>query len=135
MQSQSAVKPRKPRQAAARHSGHTIKGSPHKLVKATHTARRYELRETLWKAVSRAARKYIEEGGTGTARLLAQTLGVSDSQIHRFTCPVCEHDQEPTFSIAMGILLHLGARKAAKVVDLTDDQISIVTIHKDKQTY
>lgn len=133
-------KPRKAREAKARLAGQTTKGKPHRLLKATHTARRYELRETLWKAVSKAAREHIKKSGPGEARRMSQALGVSDSQIHRFTCGTCEHDQEPTFSIGFGILLYLGAASAFPVINLKDSEIDVlalmrVRINKRKGTH
>jgi hypothetical protein len=38
---------------------------------------------------------------------MADALGLESSQIHRYSCDVCEHDQEPSFSVGLAILLYL----------------------------
>lgn len=35
---------------------------------------------------------------------IAKYIGCSLSQVHRWLCPICEHDNEPSFSLGMAIV-------------------------------
>lgn len=62
------------------------------------TEARRELRERTWRPIALRLRDFIRRGGLGTQSAIARRVGCEPSQIHRYTCPVCEHDAEPTYS-------------------------------------
>ncbi len=100
------------------------------------TPEREKLRKAFWRPVMLAARYFIEAGPQGTASRMAQAIGVQPSQIHRFTCPDCEHDQEPTFSIGMAILLYLNAQRNLNLItiNVSVDLIALRRMHYNKKT-
>lgn len=71
--------------------------------------RRLALREMYWEPIKRKLQKACKQ--RGEAKRIARFLGVHSSQIHRFECPVCEHNQEPAFSTGMGILLYFAMKE------------------------
>lgn len=62
------------------------------------TEARRTLREKHWEPIKNRLRRFLVAGGAGTQSAIARRLGCEASQVHRYTCPVCEHDAEPTYS-------------------------------------
>src|SRR6266478_2795643 len=83
--------------------------------KAIGTKRTHWLRSQIWRKVKIDLQNHIARAPVGTMRRLASHLGLHQSQIHRFICPKCEHNQEPSFSVGLAIMLYLERRKAFKV--------------------
>lgn len=71
-----------------------------------------------WDNVQRLALAHIEASPSGEASRIARALGITPSQVHRFTCPICEHDQEPTFSVGFALLMYLTACNVSPVYDI-----------------
>lgn len=66
--------------------------------KVTATAKRIHFRTLAWEPVRAALLKHLQNSPIGEASRIARLLGTSQSQVHRWTCPICEHDTEPNFS-------------------------------------
>lgn len=75
--------------------------------RVTITEQALAIRDDAWGPVREALREHLRRAGKGAASTLAHTLGVAPSQVHRWTCPVCEHDQEPKFSMGIAILSYI----------------------------
>lgn len=107
-------------------------GKKHRQI----TPQRQRLRSTLWRRVALAARYFIEFGPPGAASRMAEAIGIQPSQIHRFTCPECEHDQEPTFSVGMAILLYLSQHRILNriTIDVSVDPLALRRMHYNKHT-
>lgn len=92
--------------------------TPHRYA----TPARKELKVKHWHPLKERIRSYLAEAGSAAAIRLANHLGCHPSQIHRYTCPVCEHGAEPTYSTAIAIIAYLdqweflGKPKAEKKV-------------------
>lgn len=86
-----------------------------KNAKATHTLARYQANRAIWRPLQLKLRAYLK-GADGRQHNMARALGLNDSQLHRFACGDCEHDQEPSFSIGIQIALYLGA--ASHIIDI-----------------
>jgi hypothetical protein len=97
--------PRKPYIARPSYSHAT--GEIRKGVKPVLTEARYMHKVRYWARVQTLLRYWLETQGSGAQARIAADLGLTDSQIHRFSCPVCEHDQEPSFSVGMAILCYI----------------------------
>lgn len=73
---------------------------------------RHEHRARHWHEVKRALFNYcyITENcpkplmRPRSLKTVAEFIGCSQSQVHRWICPVCEHDAEPSFSVGMAII-------------------------------
>lgn len=85
-------------------TGHRRKGK----CNITHT--RLYLRDHLWASARFRLRVFLK-ARSGEQSRMARVLGISDSQIHRYSCPRCEHDQEPSFSIGVAILLYIATHE------------------------
>lgn len=72
----------------------------------THTEARYRWMKKFWEPVKSKLRLYLQ-ANPGAQTRMARAIGISDSQLHRYSCPVCEHDQEASFSIGMAIVLYI----------------------------
>src|SRR5438552_2790597 len=83
--------------------------------KAIGTMRAKWLRGQIWLPVRNLLRVHISRTPFGSMKRLASHLGLHQAQIHRFICPKCEHNQEPSFSTGLAILLYLERRKVFKV--------------------
>lgn len=105
----------------------TKNGKRQKLTKATITAKRLLFREAAWGQIKVQLRVFLAKGGHGTAFRMSEALGVSPSQIHRWTCPVCEHDTEPSFSVGMAILLYMKMKCRITQIELTNRNCKITT--------
>lgn len=86
-------------------AGLTKDGAPRK-GKATHTARRYQFTIYFWRNLRKRLRHHCKLA-KGNATRLALAIGSSPPQVHRWQCDSCEHDQEPSFSVGMALLLYL----------------------------
>lgn len=85
-------------------------GSPRKgKVTATHL--RLHFRTLAWEPVRAALLHHLNTSPKGEAARIARLLGCSASQVHRWTCPVCEHDTEPNFSQGYALSLLLTHQK------------------------
>lgn len=62
-----------------------------------------ERRIKLWEPVRNKLRIFLKRGGKGTASAIAFKLDVHPSHIHRYSCPVCEHDTEPQYSLGIAL--------------------------------
>lgn len=86
----------------------TKNGNPRsKKRKANITQRRYFFRFMVWRRLQWRLRKHILSHPRGEARTMSRALGVSQSQVHRWVCEKCNHDQEPSFSTGFAIALYL----------------------------
>jgi|SRR5687768_5696694 len=103
-------------------------------AKAQYTERRFVLRGMLWNRVKGFIQWHIQTTRQGTASRLARMVGVTPSQIHRFTCPVCEHDQEPTFTVGMAVFLAaiIDRQQEARTIDLPESDVRVVTLRRIK---
>lgn len=77
-----------------------------KPLKVHCTAHRLYLRTLTWDKVQELARQVINTSPPGEMSRMARELGITDSQIHRYTCESCEHDQEPLFTIGFALLAY-----------------------------
>lgn len=73
---------------------------------------RHAHRQRHWLEVKEALRAYVYDVTLppplvmhrGHLKKVADFIGCESSQVHRWICPVCEHDAEPSFSIGMAIV-------------------------------
>lgn len=93
--------------------------------KTVASLRRYEFRQMFWIPLRDELRLWCAVPNMKSN--IARMVGVSPSQIHRYTCPKCEHDQEPPFSTAMAIMCTL------KKLDY--DAEAILTISKARRVH
>lgn len=84
--------------------------------RTTHTATRLMLRDLLWEPVRALLLEHFKRHGAKIR--MGDIVGCASSQLHCFTCPTCEHDQEPTFSTGLAMLIYLSQErwKARSVV-------------------
>lgn len=75
------------------------------------TLARFQQHQTFWVTLRQTLRDHLSSAGHGAAIRMAQSTGIDPSQIHRWTCADCEHNQEPTFSQGMAILMYLSCNK------------------------
>lgn len=75
-------------------------------VKVVVTPNRQALINHFWRPLAMRLREYVTttKGGTKHA---AEFIGTHAAQIHRWTCPVCEHDQEPSYSLGKAVEIFL----------------------------
>lgn len=106
----------------------TRNGKPRK-GKATITERRLFLRTLTWKLLQQELQAYLKNAPKGAAARMARTIGIQPSQIHRYTCPVCEHEQEPVFSIGVALALYLARER----IELNLAQQQFATLQKRKK--
>lgn len=75
------------------------------------TPRRAHLRRLAWEKLRSTLREHLRM----CARLniiheqarIARVLGTSQSQIHRWNCRKCEHNQEPGFTMGIALAIYL----------------------------
>lgn len=60
-----------------------------------------------WKALRLRLRQHLKFSLSGEKSKIARFLGVHPSQVHRWTCAVCEHDTEPPYSLGKAIESYL----------------------------
>jgi len=96
----------------------TTKSNRPRKGKANITERRLYLRTIAWVPIKTKLQQHLKQAGYGEAKRVARALGINASQIHRFTCPKCEHDQEPTFSIGFALALYLAQQKLQPVINI-----------------
>lgn len=84
----------------ARRKGKCVINPARQLIKLTH-----------WLPIQASLHKYIYtptgQKIPGRQAKVAHALGTSSSQVHRWSCPVCEHNQEPSFSIGCALFIFL----------------------------
>lgn len=85
---------------------HTKNNQPRKGKRKSISERRFLLRQALWIPL-RDALRHECKSHRGFAKRIANAIGVPPSQIHRYICEGCEHDQEPNFTIGESIKLYL----------------------------
>lgn len=86
----------------------TVHGKPRKVnARPLYTQSRWALRQITWEPVKRALQRHFLSSPTGEMSRMAECLGLQPSQLHRFSCNECEHNQEPGFVIGMSILMYL----------------------------
>lgn len=95
-------KPYIPKPSYSHATGQVRKGN-----KAAVSEARLLHKQRYWMRVQTLLRYWLETEGAGAQSRIAHDLGMTDSQIHRFACSACEHDQEPTFSVGMSILCYI----------------------------
>lgn len=88
-----------------RHSSKNGPRKPYAPGYATHTEQRLAARDTWWEPIKKRLRRHFDI--PGAKHRMAQVTGIADSQLHCFTCPDCEHNQEPCFSVGMVIVQYL----------------------------
>ena len=74
------------------------RGKKHKTLSRSQLTAKY------WEPVKMEMRQYIRRHGKGAAAFLAKSVGIANSQVHRYTCAKCEHDAEPSYSVACAIV-------------------------------
>lgn len=84
-----------------------------KGTKIIATESRLAKKAQFWLPVKLALQQFVQTKGNQAK--IANALGIDDSQIHRWSCPVCEHDQEPSFSLGVALLLYLTTQSAFKI--------------------
>lgn len=94
--------------------------------KGTISAQRLMFRNLFWIPLRDQLREWYKIKGNGIE--IARIVGISPSQVHRYTCPVCEHDQEPPFSTAMAIMVALTKLKANADAIITFNQAKRVHV-------
>lgn len=72
-------------------------------VTATHQRLKY--RDAFWNPLKQMLLEHFKIHGA--KRRMSATTGIADSQLHVYTCPECEHDVEPCFSIGISLMLYL----------------------------
>ena len=85
-------------------------GRPRK-GKVTITEARLRLRANGWERVKSLLRTHLQSCPKGEQHRMAEEIGIADSQLHRFACEACNHDQEPSFSVGIAILLYISGRR------------------------
>lgn len=101
--------------------------------KANITANRLRLRAHTWNRVRYALMQHVFTSPKGEAERVARALGISASQVHRFVCPACEHDQEPCFTIGFSILMYLSQQKLQPIYELAQPRKVATLQPTDKQ--
>lgn len=101
-----------PRPSYSHATGEIRKGN-----KPVYTEARMVHHGRYWARVQTLLRYYLEIRGHGAQSEIALALGMTDSQIHRYSCPVCEHDQEPRFSTGMAILCYITESLYRPIID------------------
>lgn len=96
----------------------TTKSNKPRKGKANITHARYILRKRFWIPVKTLLQAHLAQSPKGEAKRMARACGINASQIHRFTCPKCEHDQEPCFTIGAALLLYMGCQLAYPVIEI-----------------
>lgn len=75
-------------------------------VKVVVTPNRQALINHYWRPLAMQLREYVTTTKGGATKA-AQFIGTHNAQIHRWTCPVCEHDQEPSYSLGKAVEIFL----------------------------
>ena len=88
------------------------------MGKANITERRLQLRVLAWEPLRQHLRAHIKASPFGEAKRMARACGIAASQIHRFTCDDCNHDQEPSFTIGITLALYLAQARMHPVIDI-----------------
>lgn len=65
-----------------------------------------------WEPIRQRLLAYFQ-AAHGNKRRMAKATGIADSQLHTYTCPICEHNTEPSYSIAMVCLAYIEEQEAA----------------------
>lgn len=99
----------------------TTKSNKPRKGKANITAKRYQLRQIAWNKLKLAMQIHLATSPKGEAKRMARACGINASQIHRFTCPKCEHDQEPAFTVGFTLFLYLTRERHQPVLDIKVD--------------
>lgn len=86
--------------------------------KATITESRLHWRTLTWDKVKLLLQHHLKISPKGEQLNMARALGIESSQIHRYSCPVCEHDQEPSFSVGMAIFAYIIAHHHRPTINL-----------------
>jgi len=123
-----------PKPSREHRATHTKDGLPRK-GKATHTKARLLWSIYFWRNLRRRLRNHLNTTPKGEASNISRALGISPSQVHRWSCPVCEHDQEPSFSIGSALLLYLESylqRPRIHTITFTQNHPSI-QIHRKRK--
>lgn len=81
-----------------------------KKPKIIFTKTRVLLRSAYWNELRRLLQKHLALSSRGEALRISKFLEVRPSQIHRWTCPICEHDTEPNFSQGFALYQYLLAQ-------------------------
>ena len=84
----------------------TFTFTPHGRKRTIMTGGRLHARNQYWHPLRDRLCKYIQ-AKSGNQRKIAKALDLSDSQLHRYTCPKCEHDAEPTYSVGKALEQYL----------------------------
>lgn len=134
---QSSPLPKRKRTKKVPGSPHAAKGRSNPNMrrnpvgKATFTERRWNIRQLTWEPVKQLIRRYLESAPQGAAMRMAEAIGCQPSQIHRFTCPICEHDQESMFSTAFAMIAYIGYQRSNPIIDIPKDSITILPISRN----
>lgn len=104
------------------------------MPKRIYSNARWMAREIFWKPIKLALQNYIKSHGPNSASRIAHAIGVNASQIHRFSCPICEHNQIPDFPTGMALALFLkGIERKAIEADHDDNNLK-AELAKSKQS-
>lgn len=98
-----------------------VKGGKIKVVRQIRktgcTQQRWNMREMGWAKVRLALQKHLEGKPHGEMARIARYVGVANSQIHRWSCPVCEHNQEPSFTLGLAVMFYLAWYNQGPILD------------------
>jgi hypothetical protein len=86
-----------------------VKGPRKQLRKkdhATATESRMRYRDSFWIPLRKLLQVHFETK-QGQMREMSKATGIADAMLHQYSCPDCEHDTEPSFSVGMVMLLYL----------------------------
>lgn len=74
---------------------------------AKRTAKRLALQDIYLQPLRIRLQIHIATHPKGETTRIAQYIGVRSSQVHRWTCPKCEHDAEMPYSLGMALNQYL----------------------------
>lgn len=71
------------------------------------TPQRQQWRNQYWHTLRQKLREHLAAFPKGEAVRLAKHLNIATSHIHRWSCPKCEHNAEPKYSLACALAAYL----------------------------
>lgn len=87
------------------------------LPKATCTITRMEMEQAVMEKFRITLQDHIAFSPRGEMSRMAHAIGVNQSQIHKWTCPVCEHNQKPSFVVGMALMAYIGWHSYRPIID------------------
>lgn len=98
-------------------------GKRRKNTTVVATATRLAYREMFWEPLRKRLLTHFETYGAKYE--MTKATGISSAQLHCYTCPDCQHNTEPSFSLAMAIWTYLNVHdeKMRAIQVLADDKL------------